>query len=95
MATEAVKNWGDSAVRSIGQLGLQQKSQLEMFAAQLATLTDSNEQRMNELRSTVDEPAQTDAGATTRCRLGADAPDRRRDASPPLSSSGWASRSGR
>ncbi len=52
--TGAVKSWGDSAVRSIGQLGLQQKSQLEMFAAQLATLTDSNEKRMNELRATVD-----------------------------------------
>ena len=50
----AVKSWGDSAVHSIGQLGLQQKSQLEMFAAQLATLTDSNEKRMNELRATVD-----------------------------------------
>jgi DNA recombination protein RmuC len=52
--TAVVKSWGDSAVQSIGQLGMQQRNQLEMFAAQLATLTDSNEKRMNELRSTVD-----------------------------------------
>ena len=52
--TGTVKSWGDSAVQSIGHLGMQQRSQLEMFAAQLATLTDSNEKRMNELRSTVD-----------------------------------------
>ena len=52
--TATVKSWGDSAVHSIGQLGVQQRNQLEMFAAQLATLTDSNEKRMKELRSTVD-----------------------------------------
>ena len=49
-----VKDWGDSAVRSIGQLGLQQKSQLDTFAAQLVTLTESNDNRMRELRATVD-----------------------------------------
>ena len=50
----AVKSWGDSSVRSIGQLGLQQKSQLDTFAAQLVALTESNEKRMNELRVTLD-----------------------------------------
>ncbi len=50
----AVKSWGDSAVRSIGQLGLQQKSQLDTFATQLVTLTEANEKRMNDLRITVD-----------------------------------------
>jgi len=49
-----VKGWGDSAVNSIGQLGSQQKSQLDTFAAQLVTLTESNEKRLNELRETVD-----------------------------------------
>jgi DNA recombination protein RmuC len=52
--TAVVKGWGDSTVNSIGQLGLQQKSQFDTFAKQLVTLTDSNEKRMNELRATVD-----------------------------------------
>lgn len=50
----AVKDWGDSAVRNIGALGSQQKSQLDTFSEQLVTLTGSNEQRMTELRATVD-----------------------------------------
>ncbi len=49
-----VKGWGDSAVNSIGLLGSQQRSQLDTFAEQLVTLTGSNEQRMLELRATVD-----------------------------------------
>ena len=49
-----VKGWGDSTVNSIGQLGSQQKSQLDTFAAQLVTLTESNEKRLNDLRETVD-----------------------------------------
>lgn len=52
--TSAVKSWSDSTLGNIGQLGLQQKSQLQTFATQLVTLTDSNEKRLNELRSTVD-----------------------------------------
>ncbi len=52
--TAVVKGWGDSTVNSIGQLGLQQKSQFDTFATQLVTLTESNEKRMNELRATVD-----------------------------------------
>ena len=49
-----VKHWGDSAVTNIGQLGLQQKGQLDTFSEQLVKLTGSNEQRMLELRNTVD-----------------------------------------
>lgn len=49
-----VKDWGDSALNSIGLLGAQQKSQLDSFREQLVTLTTSNEQRMTELRQTVD-----------------------------------------
>ena len=51
----AIKGLGDSAVNSIGQLGLQQKGQFDTFAQQLVALTESNERRMNELRTTVDE----------------------------------------
>jgi DNA recombination protein RmuC len=51
----AMKGWGDSTVHTIGQLGLQQKAQLDTFAAQLNTLTQANEKRLNELRATVDE----------------------------------------
>ncbi|MCL5735935.1 MAG: DNA recombination protein RmuC [Actinobacteria bacterium] len=50
----AVKAMGDSTVRSIGELGTQQKGQLETFTTQLVTLTESNEKRLNELRGTVD-----------------------------------------
>jgi DNA recombination protein RmuC len=50
-----VKSWGDSTVNSIGQLGLQEKSQFDTFAKQLVTLTESNEKRLNDLRSTVDD----------------------------------------
>ncbi len=50
----SVKHWGDSAVTNIGQLGLQQKGQLDTFSEQLVKLTSSNEQRMVELRATVD-----------------------------------------
>ena len=50
----AVKDWGDSTVTNIGQLGLQQKGQLDTFSEQLVKLTNSNEQRMVELRATVD-----------------------------------------
>lgn len=49
-----VKHWGDSTVNSIGQLGLQQKGQLDTLSAQLVSMTGSNEQRMMELRATVD-----------------------------------------
>lgn len=52
--TGIVKDWGDSTVRSISELGLQQKSQLDTFATQLMKLTESNEKRLNELRLTVD-----------------------------------------
>lgn len=52
--TNAVKSWSDSTVGSIGQLGLQQKSQLETFATHLVTLTDTNEKRLADLRATVD-----------------------------------------
>jgi DNA recombination protein RmuC len=51
----AVKSLGDSALNGIGQLGLQQKGQLDSFARQLAVLTDANERRLTELRATVDE----------------------------------------
>jgi DNA recombination protein RmuC len=51
----ALKGLGDSSVNSISQIGLQQKGQFDSFATQLAALTDSNERRMIELRTTVDE----------------------------------------
>jgi DNA recombination protein RmuC len=51
----AMKSLGDSAINSIGQIGLQQKGQFDSFAKQLAALTESNERRLNELRATVDE----------------------------------------
>jgi DNA recombination protein RmuC len=54
----AIKGLGDSAVNSIGQIGVQQKGQFDTFAQQLAALTESNERRMNELRNTVDERLQ-------------------------------------
>jgi len=50
----AVKDWGDSTVANIGVLGTQQKAQLDTFAEQLVVLTASNEQRMTDLRDTVD-----------------------------------------
>jgi DNA recombination protein RmuC len=50
----AVKDWGDTTVRNIGELGSQQKCQLDTFSEQLVNLTGSNEQRMVELRATVD-----------------------------------------
>lgn len=50
----AVKGWGDSAVNTIGLLGSQHKAQLDTFAEQLVVLTTANEQRMKELRETVD-----------------------------------------
>lgn len=53
-----VKHWGDTTVGNVGQLGVQQKGQLETFSAQLVSLTQSNEQRMVELRSTVDSRLQ-------------------------------------
>jgi DNA recombination protein RmuC len=52
--TGVVKGWGDSTVNSIGQLGLQQKNQLDAFARQLVALTEANEKRMTDLRLTVD-----------------------------------------
>ncbi len=51
---EAVRGWGDSSVTALGQLGTQQKSQLAAFSEQLMVLTSSNEQRMIQLRDTVD-----------------------------------------
>ncbi|OFW57217.1 MAG: recombinase RmuC [Actinobacteria bacterium RBG_16_64_13] len=49
-----VKDWGDTTVNNISQLGLQQKGQLDTFSEQLVKMTTSNEQRMVELRATVD-----------------------------------------
>jgi DNA recombination protein RmuC len=51
---DVVKDWGDSAVVSVGQLGLQQKAQLATFSDQLVALTASNEQRLVQLREAVD-----------------------------------------
>jgi len=50
----AVKDWGDTTTRHVGELGLQQKGHLDTFSEQLVALTNSNEQRMVELRTTVD-----------------------------------------
>ena len=50
----AVRDWGDATIRSTGELGAHQKSQLDIFSDRLVTLTTLNEQRMLELRATVD-----------------------------------------
>jgi DNA recombination protein RmuC len=49
-----VKEWGDTAVNNVSQLGLQQKGQFDTFSERLVTLTTSNERRLAELRQTVD-----------------------------------------
>ena len=54
-----VKHWGDTAVNNVGHLGLQQKRQLDTFSEQLLALTGSNEQRMVDLRATVDARLRT------------------------------------
>lgn len=51
----AVGAWGDSVVKTVGELGALHKSQLDVFARQLTVLTDTNETRLQELRTTVDE----------------------------------------
>jgi len=51
----SVASMGDSMVRSLGELGTQQKLQLDTFALQLATLTEATDRRLNELRTTVDQ----------------------------------------
>ncbi|MBN1632387.1 MAG: DNA recombination protein RmuC [Thermoleophilia bacterium] len=53
--TNVVKGLGDSVINGIAQLGLQQKGQLDTFANQLVTLTNANEKRLHELRTTVDD----------------------------------------
>jgi DNA recombination protein RmuC len=53
--TGAVKALNDSLVTSVGQLGAHQKMHLDAFAAQLVTLTESNEKRLGDLRATVDD----------------------------------------
>jgi DNA recombination protein RmuC len=50
-----VKGWGDTTVNAIGQFGLQQSAQFEAFTQQLTKLADSNDSRMKELRTTVED----------------------------------------
>lgn len=54
----SVKNLGDSLLKNAGETSAAQKNQLDSFAKQLHTLTDSNEKRLNELRGVVDERLQ-------------------------------------
>ena len=50
----SVRGLNDSVLRAMGQLSTLQKAQLDGFAAQLARLTESNEQRLEALRAAVE-----------------------------------------
>ncbi len=51
----ALKNLNDSVLKQMTDLAALQKGQFDGFAGQLARLTDSNEKRLESLRTTVDE----------------------------------------
>jgi DNA recombination protein RmuC len=51
----ALKNLGESNLRSIAEIGTMLKSQLETVSTQTGKLTESNEARLESLRSVVDE----------------------------------------
>jgi DNA recombination protein RmuC len=51
----AVKDFGDSLLRCVGELSASQKGQFDTFAEQLGRLTSSNEQTVERLRRTVEE----------------------------------------
>jgi DNA recombination protein RmuC len=50
----SLKNLGDSTVKSIGEIGAVLKAQLDTVAAQTGKLTESNELKLESLRSVVD-----------------------------------------
>ncbi len=52
--SDALQKLGDSNLRSIGEIGTILKGQLETVAAQTGKLTESNEARLESLRSVVD-----------------------------------------
>jgi len=51
---KSVMNLGGSLAKTAGESAVSQKNQLDSFAKQLHTLTESNEKRLNELRAVVD-----------------------------------------
>ncbi len=53
--TRTLAAMGDSLSRRIAEIGVMQKNQLEVFAAQLKNMTASNEARMDKLRDVVDQ----------------------------------------
>lgn len=62
-----LRSFGQQLAQHISQLGAAQKAQLDTFAAQLSTLTQSNEHRLEYLRTTVEAKLaqlQADANAT-------------------------------
>jgi len=50
----ALKNFGDSLTKSMGEMSTLLKNQLSVFSEQLAKMTESNDQRMEALRVAVD-----------------------------------------
>jgi DNA recombination protein RmuC len=56
--TASVRGMNDSIVKAVGELGVLQKGQLESFSTQLARLTESNERKLESLRSAVDNQLQ-------------------------------------
>src|SRR5439155_4842323 len=48
-----VRNFGDSLLKTMSEIAGLQKNQLEVFAQQLSTLTQSNEQRLDQMRETM------------------------------------------
>jgi DNA recombination protein RmuC len=52
--TASVRGLGDSLARSVGELATMQKMQLDDFRTQLGRLTESNEQKLESLRTVVD-----------------------------------------
>ncbi len=52
--TKSINSFGDSFLSRMSEIAGLQKSQLETFAANLATLTQTNEQKLDQMRETVE-----------------------------------------
>jgi DNA recombination protein RmuC len=50
----SLKNTGDSTIKSLGEIGEAQRGQLETFSGQLTKLVETNEKKLDELRSVVE-----------------------------------------
>ena len=65
-ASQSLHQFADNVFKGVGELTRLQKTQLEAFAAQLAKLTESNEKKMEAVRTTVEaklKEIQTDNAA--------------------------------